>query len=198
LRFKIVLTFFLCSSFAAAQSNLWQHVSAVYSPPKLASASISDSQHEAIARLIRQQSKSAVWDCDGDELNAMLEGLRFEEIPLSPGQKVLLLEAGAGCARGGQGSNGAMWLILFRGRYPVILASSEGGFSGWLYSIQPTSSHGFHDLVLGWHMSAFEADLSYFRFDGKSYHAIGSAALLGDGGGGTGRIVPTPRKASSR
>jgi hypothetical protein len=188
LRFAIILALFLCGSIAAAQSSIWQQVSAESHPPKLTSAALSDSQHKAIVSLLRRQSPSGLWNCEGDELEVMLVGLTFETIPLSPGRKVLLVTAGAGCARGGQGSNGAMWLIVLQGGLPVLVASPEDEFSGWLYSIQPTSSHGFHDIVLGWHMSAFEAGLEYFRFDGKSYRPIGSASLLFDGE--SGKIIP--------
>ncbi len=107
-------------------------------------------------------------------------------------REVLLVEAGEGCARGGQGSNGAMWLIRFDGGKPTLLASPEDDFGGWLYSVQPTQSHGYRDVVLGWHMSAREAPLCYFRYDGKSYHLIGTAILRGDENGNE-TIVPDPR-----
>jgi hypothetical protein len=106
---------------------------------------------------------------------------------------VLLIEAGRGCARGGQGSNGAMWLIRFDGLKPTLLASPQEGFNGWLYSVEPKASNGYRDVVLGWHMSAFEADLSYFRFDGKSYRRISSATFRADDDG-TQKIIPGPRK----
>jgi hypothetical protein len=67
------------------------------------------------------------------------------------------------------------------------LATPEGQFSGWLYSIQPTITHGFRDMVLGWHMGEGKAALSYFRFDGKSYRLLGQAKTAADG---TGKIVP--------
>lgn len=192
MRFTILFTVFLCGSFATAQSSLWNHVSTAYNPPKLFSASISDSQHEAIISLLRRQDSSGLWDCEGDELKEMLKGLKFETIPLSSGRTVLLVEAGVGCARGGQGSNGAMWLISLEGRLPVLVASPEENFGGWLYSIQPASNHGFHDIVLGWHMGAFKTGLAYFQFDGKSYRAISTATLLDDDG--SSRIVPDLQK----
>jgi hypothetical protein len=175
LRFTILLALFLSGSFAAAQSSLWKSVK--YDPPKLIQATISESQHKAIISLLRGQGPSGLWGCEGDHLEEMLKGLTFETIPLSPGAKVLLVEAGAGCARGGQGANGAMWLIRYQGGRPVLLASPQGEFGGWLYSIQPTTSHGFQDIVLGWHMSALETDVTYFRFDGKSYHSIGKTTF---------------------
>lgn len=68
-----------------------------------------------------------------------------------------------------------MWLIRFDGTVPFILASPAKRFGGWLYSIQPTTSHGYRDIVLGGHLAADDTSLAYFRFDGKSYTAIGHA-----------------------
>lgn len=72
-----------------------------------------------------------------------------------------------------------MWLIRFDGDRPILLASPKE-FSGWLFSVQPSSSHGYSDIVLGWHMSAREANLIYFRFDGNAYHSISTATLQTD------------------
>jgi len=190
LRFAIYLALFLSGSFATAQSSLWQHVTSTYHPPRLSAVSVSDSQHKAISRLLRRQGKGGLWECEGDELDEMLNGLTFEPIPLSPGRKILLVQAGQGCARGGQGANGAMWLVRFAGKTPVLLASPEEQFNGWLHSIQDSASHGYRDIVLGWHMSAFEADLSYFRFDGKTYRRIGTAVSTNDDGDRA-KIVPS-------
>ena len=77
-------------------------------------------------------------------------------------------------------------MVQFKADKLSFLATPQENFNGWLYSIEPTTSHGFQDLVLGWHLSAGEAILSYFRFDGKSYRLLGKAQLL------EGTIVPRP------
>ena len=105
----------------------------------------------------------------------------------------MLVEAGMGCARGGQGSNGAMWVVRFKTKKPVLLATPQKDFNGWLYSIQPSTSHGLRDLVLGWHMSAMETGLSYFRFDGRSYRLIGGALLTADADGNA-KIIPDRKR----
>ena len=117
-----------------------------------------------------------------------VEKVLFEDLPISATEKALLVEAGEGCARGGQGSNGAMWVVRLEGDKVSFLATPEQKFEGWLYSIQPTTSHGFRDLVLGWHMSAEETGLSYFSFDGTSYRSVGTAVLVYEGGAA--KIVP--------
>jgi len=76
-----------------------------------------------------------------------------------------------------------MWLIRLDENEPVLLASPDDEFNGSLYSIQPTSSHGYHDLVLGWHMGACYTILTFFQFDGKSYNSVSKAAELCDGKG---------------
>jgi hypothetical protein len=136
--------------------------------------------------------KSIGCECGGNQLDAMLKELSFETIPLSPAHEVLLVQAGAGCARGGQGSNGAMWLVRFDGDTPLLMATPKDGFNGWLFSIQPSTSHGLRDIILGWHMGATEGNLNYLRFNGKSYQGIGSAAYTVDDDDRL-KIVPNPK-----
>jgi hypothetical protein len=172
-----------------AQSSLWTRVGSYHAVP-LEPAELSQSQRTSIARRILAHGKtvSQDWgqDCAAGEL---ADGSRWEVIPVSPSHKVLLVEAGS-CARGGQGANGAMWIVRWDGATPAILASPGRQFSGWIYSIQPSMSYGYRDIVLGWHMSAAEAGLSYFRFDGKKYRCIGNATSMADENGNA-KIVPT-------
>jgi len=58
------------------------------------------------------------------------ENLKFEELPVSETEKIVLVEAGNGCARGGQGSNGAMRIIRFQGDKFSFLATPEQQFNG--------------------------------------------------------------------
>ncbi len=160
---------------ARAQQDIWSHVDPHFNSPQLAAAKISNSRELAIRNLLRQNRTSIGWECGGDQLAEMLNRLKFETMPISAAQDVLLVEAGAGCARGGQGSNGAMWLVRFDGDAPALMATPKGGFNGWLFAIQPATSHGYRDIILGWSMGAGGGTLSYFRYDGKSYRAIGSA-----------------------
>lgn len=168
------LTTSLLVSPALAQSGLWEKVNG-YKPPSLRQAALSKGQKRLISRTIAAYEATASQDwgqsCTVSEL---VDGSTWERLPVSSGHNVLLVEAGT-CARGGQGSNGAMWVIRLGGTNPVILASPAQQFSGWIYSVQPSTGFGYRDLVLGWHMSAAESSLSYFRFDGKFYRCIGHA-----------------------
>lgn len=82
-----------------------------------------------------------------------------------------------------------MWLIRFDAGKPTLLASPEVDFGGYLFSIQATKSHGYKDIVLGWHMNASYSDLTYFRFDGRTYRLIASATSEFDENGRA-RITP--------
>jgi hypothetical protein len=177
------------SAYAGAQAapNIWKDVKTEIDLPRLQSVTPSDAQLKAIAVLLRRADKEDIWECEGNARDEMIKGLTFEAIPLASDRKVLLAQAGAGCARGGQGANGAMWLIRLEGDVPHLIASPKGGFNGWLYAIQPSANFGYRDIVLGWHMGADQAVLNYFRFNGKSYVAIGNATNT------DGKIVPGVR-----
>src|SRR5882757_3302598 len=111
-----------------AQEDLWGHITSsdkqnIKSNPY--EVTLTPSQQQSIAKLLK--SRQAPWTCDVDEPKGeWLNHLRYRSVPLSATRRVLLLvEAGRGCARGGQGSNGAMWLIRFDGPNPVLLADPQ-------------------------------------------------------------------------
>ena len=191
MRSALLLTLFCLLGFFPQQSDIWQHVSAKPGSMQLSSITPSPEQLVIVRKALAARVGLDNWPCaEGDEPD-WVEKVTFKELPVSTTEEVVLVEAGMGCARGGQGSNGAMWVFQFKGGKPTFLATPERKFNGWLYSIQPSTSHGFRDLVLGWHMSASESNLNYFRFDGKSYHLLGSAQLLVDEDG-VAKIVPRP------
>jgi len=196
MRLTSLITLVFCASVAFAQADLWSRVSTQRDIHRIQPATLSTGQLESFARLLRKQKPDDLWDCESSQMDELIKGLIFETIPISENRQMLLVQAGRGCARGGQGANGAMWLIRFTGpdgTTPTILATPEE-FSGWLFSVQPTMSHGYPDLVLGWHTGGpVEASLSYFRCDAKSYHRIGTASLLSDDDNQTAKIVPAKR-----
>jgi hypothetical protein len=175
-----------------AQENLWARVTSPDGQNAKLNASevtLTSSQQQSIAKLLK--SRHAPWTCDVDEPSGeWLNHLRYSSVPLSVTRRVVLVEAGRGCARGGQGSNGAMWLIRFDGRNPVLLADPQQEFDGFLSSIELTTSKGYRDVIVGWHMGGAETGLGYFRFDGTAYHRIGSATLQYDERGNPKIIQP--------
>ena len=138
----------------AAPANVWQHVN-MQPDARPERVTVSKAQFDAVKEtLTAGKGTLGGWPCDSEE-GDWTQKLVFEELPVSSTEKVMLVEAGTGCARGGQGANGAMWVVRFKGDKPILLATPQHDFNGWLYSIQPGVSHGLHDLVLGWHMGAF-------------------------------------------
>ena len=161
-----------------AQSKLWRDVPIPGNVPVLKPVQLTDAQFTSFASMLRTRVTHGEWGCTGP-VSRLRDDLKFESIPLSPRHDVVLIEAGE-CARGTQGANGAMWLVQLRPRDVVFLAGPDDRFAGWLYSIEAEASHGYHDLVVGWHMGGAEQDLSYFRFDGKRYRRISVATLTTD------------------
>jgi hypothetical protein len=190
MRLALILAVVYSLAFFPPQNDLWQQVRGD-SPPQLKTYVPPQTQLEAVKKVLKARVRLDRWGCAEGDGTDWTENLEFVELPVSEKEKIVLAEAGPGCARGGQGANGAMWLIHFQGDKFFFLATPQQKFNGWLYSIQPTASHGFRDLVLGWHMSAAETDLSYFRFNGTSYQQIGAATQLKDADG-IQKIVPKP------
>ena len=186
----LILTAWLATS--PGQTDLWEKVGhydpmqplKIYAPGP---AELVRIKKALVARVALDN-----WPCaEEDEDLRWTENLKFEELPVSAKEKIVLIEAGPGCARGGQGSNGAMWVIRFQGDKFSFLATPQQQFNGWLYSIQQTTSHGFRDVVLGWHMGGGETGLSYFRFDGTCYQRLGAATQLTDEHN-VEKIIPKP------
>ena len=190
MRLRVLIALIFSATAALAQTSIWSQVSPQDGPQQLLPASLSDAQLKSLAHLLRHQKPGEIWECEAADLDGLIEDLTFKSIPLSGKLTLVLAEAPAGCARGGQGANGAMWVVRFDGDKPILLATPKE-FNGWLFSVQPLG-HGCPDIILGWHVSASEAGLSYFRFDGKSYHSIGAAKLETDDNENQ-KIVPNPQ-----
>ena len=188
MRPALILAMVYSLAFFPPQNDLWQQVRG-YSPLLLKTYVPSQTQLVGVKKALGARVDLDGWPCAEDDDPGWTENLKFEELPVSVKEKIVLVEAGPGCARGGQGSNGAMWIISLQGDKFSFLATPQQQFNGWVYSIQPTTSHGFRDLVLGWHMSAAESDLSYLRFNGTSYQRISAATQLTDADG-VQKIIP--------
>lgn len=137
-----------------------------------------------------------VWQCAfADPGGEWLDAVQFKRISLSDKRETILVEAGPGCARGGQGANGAMWVVLLAtdGKAKV-LASPADDFNGWIYSVQASTSKGYKDIVVAWHINAREATLSYFRFDGTRYRVLSGATIRWDD---SDRAIITPADKNS-
>jgi hypothetical protein len=180
---SLVLLLVLLHLPLCAQTGVWRHwkENRIAIEPK--SISLPAAQRAALVRRIASRAGKDAHECEGQELKDLLEGLNFSSLAIPPNRNLILVEAGSGCARGGQGANGSMWLFRFDGATPVLLATPTAGFAGWLFSVQKTEHAGMPDIILGWHMSAAETGLTYLRFDGTLYRTTGTASLETDGEG---------------
>jgi hypothetical protein len=185
----VVLVYSLLSF--PAQTDLWKKVGHYDPMQHLKIYVASPAELVRVKKALVARVRLDNWPCAEEDDTEWTGNLKFEELPVSVTQKIVLVEAGTGCARGGQGSNGAMGVIRFQGDKFSFLATPEQQFNGWLYSIQQTTSHGFRDVVLGWHMGGGETGLSYFRFDGTCYQRIGAATQLTDEDD-VEKIIPKP------
>jgi hypothetical protein len=131
-------------------------------------------------------------DCDGFDSppGDWFQKLAYTVLARSASAKTIMAEDTCNCGSPG-GTSGArpMWLVLLRKGRATLLAKSGGDFQGWLFRVVPGRSALYPDLILGWHMSAFESDLTWLRFNGRGYHTISKAKWLRPkDGSGNGRI----------
>ncbi|MBC7925270.1 MAG: hypothetical protein H7039_06390 [Bryobacteraceae bacterium] len=175
-----------------AQTDLWQSLRRTDTSKLTEQArhmKLPVSEQNGIRQLLRKERD--VWTCDSDDLKGeWVCNVQFRSLLVTPAARVILAEAGHGCARGGQGANGAMWLLRFDGHKPILLAGPQQQFDGFLYSVQRTSNKGYQDIILGWHRGGGETGLNYFRFNGLQYRSVGSAILRRDQ---TGAVEITPQ-----
>jgi hypothetical protein len=139
------VSFLVCASVSQSQTALWRRVSDKPHFGTLSRASLSSSQQDAIRTLVKTEATLEGGGClDEDPTGDWLRSIVFESLSLAPNKKTVLVEAGRGCARSGQGANGEMWIVQFNSEIPVFLASPEVSFEGWLYdvSLQPAMVTG--------------------------------------------------------
>jgi hypothetical protein len=163
-------------------ARLWRNVGAYEGATPDDDRPLSAAQIEAIGKTLKTAKEFSECE-DFESPDSVLQKLMFERLRISSNRETVLVEAGPGCLRGGQGANGSMWIVeLNRGRV-IVLASPAGGFEGYIYSVPVTANKGYRDIVVGWHDSAFEAGLMYFRFDGSQYRKLSQATARWDDDG---------------
>jgi hypothetical protein len=108
----------------------WSQLPAKLEAPQLPDAELSAAQLKSIAALLRAPGALGDWDCAPEEMDALVHGSRFQSVPLASPGTFVVAQAPAGCARGGQGSNGAMWLLRLDGDSPSLLATPGDGLDG--------------------------------------------------------------------
>ncbi len=163
-------------------ASVWRSVGAYEGGATEDDRPLSSAQVEAIRKTLKTDKEFMACG-DSESADSLLQKLMFERLQISLNRETVLVEAGPGCLRGAQGANGPMWIVqINRGRI-TVLASPAEDFEGWIYSVQETGSKGCRDIVVGWHLSAFESTLGLFRFDGTRYRRLSLATLRRDDNG---------------
>lgn len=104
------------------------------------------------------------------ELREVAARTRIKAVDLSgKGVREFLAQAGFQSACSPTGNCESWVLRQIGSEYSVILHR----IATQTFTIQPTSTNGFHDLVLGQHGSATEQGLTLYRFDGAKYQKAG-------------------------
>ncbi len=170
----LITTLLPASSRLVAQVINWhaivdRHNTRQANPP---AAHLSAAQRERIRLFLLHADPNPGACPQGD--TSWTRKMSYSAVPLGQG-KTTLVQVAAGCARGGQGSNGAMW-IVDRTHAPAVLASLNGWFDG----VQPTRTNGLHDFTVGWHMTCCEYTLSLYRFDKHQYQDVADVKVSCD------------------
>ncbi|WP_419805655.1 hypothetical protein [Terriglobus sp.] len=160
----------------SAQSINWQSIVNMPHPQHLAEEHLTAGQRHDVEQAIL--ASNTVWDdCEGD--NDWPHKIEVHRINLGEGH-FTLAEAGPGCARSGQGANGAMWLLRWDAGKPVMI----GDLDGWFDTVLPQAASGLHDIAVGWHDSADEFGLTLYRFNGKRYRLVDGTTVHCDDSSG--------------
>jgi hypothetical protein len=166
------LALLIATPFLRAQTVDWPSVDVNlhHLDPQLAPAKLSPHQQANVRTLIL---RTVGYTCIREHPLTFT----YSIAPIGRGGIVYVSPDG-GCLRGGQETNASLWLIDTSAPRPRIIASPKENFEGWGLGIQPHTSHGLHDIVTAWHMSADDTLLAYFRFDGTHYRRLSDTHLL--------------------
>jgi len=123
---------------------------------------------DAIAARLQKPMTEAGYDAGRVREVASVTHIRFAD--LGGEGKPLVLATSPGLEGGCDAmSNCPFWIFRYEGKRYVSLLDTVAA----TYTIQPTSSHGFSDLVLLRHISAQESHLTLYRYGEGKYRDAG-------------------------
>jgi hypothetical protein len=179
MRLTLLLILFLPSLVARAQTGVWQQVHHPSKFPQLPFATLTKIQEQAVARIIQHCCQGSFDEKHGKSPQSILRCIDFQQIPLADKKEMVLIsEDETECFQPGTSDAVPMWIARLDGDRPVLL--SEDNLFGSLYSVEPTVSKGYHDLILYSHFGAGTTLLTYFQFNGKFYESVSQAMELCD------------------
>ncbi len=204
---RLLLAIPLLAAALPAQQARWSKIDPNSPVPHTGDATLTPAQIHSIHTLFHADGQLRRPDCAASDPDHGLptdwfKHLAYTTLARSHSSETILAEDTTNCGSPG-GTSGAapIWVIhlasVRTAIHATLLASPlidqhVGGISGWLYRILPANSPVYPDLVLGWHMSAAETDLTWLHFDGRRYRQVSTAkAVFADDGRAT--ITPDPK-----
>jgi hypothetical protein len=149
MRAALLFMLFCWLGFFPQQSEIWQHVNAKPGSVQLQSETPSPGRLALLRKALAARVRSDNWPCvTGDEPD-WAEKVTFTQLPVSTTEEVVLVEAGMGCARGGQGANGAMWVLQFKHGKPFSLLLQRRSSTDGFIQLRPQPVTGFEIWSLG-------------------------------------------------
>lgn len=130
----------------------------------LANAPLTTMERQQIYRLLDNKTvHDSFTDAQrGEERETVMDArIGFIELAEGGGQQVLVQGPSLFCGASGN----CRYLVFTRQRERLRLVLDAGGD----FVVRKTSSHGFHDVVTSWHMSAYEQLINVYRWNGAEY-----------------------------
>jgi hypothetical protein len=132
---------------------------------------LSSSERARLSSSISNQLKDT--DLSAMELRKIASESRIKYVELNADNQPEIIVQPASGALCSPTGNCPFWLFRrVKDGYELLLDAEAQTFT-----IQPTTSHGFRDVVLTRHGSAFESDGQEFRFNGKRYQLFRTFAV---------------------
>src|SRR5260370_21885854 len=123
----LVIAFLSSLGLFPQQADIWKNVSTEPAGrPKTVTPN--PQQLVTIRKALKAREELDVEGC-GDEEPNWVEKVLFRELPISETENALLVEAGAGCARGGEGEKAAWWGVRFPRKRISFLPPSHRKFA---------------------------------------------------------------------
>ena len=141
---------------------------AQYLGATLAGAPLSDVERAQIYQAIDGRTvHDSFTDAQRAQERETVLSARVGLIKLGPERGEQILVEGPRMFCGATG-NCPLWIFAWeKGRLRRVLATGGG-----VFIVKKTSSHGFPDIAVGWHMSAWDESYADYRWDGAQYRGV--------------------------
>jgi len=131
---------------------------------------LSNDERQRLIAALTAQLRSVSGNTSEEELRSVAQKARVKYVDLDGDGKSEVIIQAAGDTTCSPTGNCSIWVLRrSKNRYQIILDEDAQTFT-----VQSESSHGFRDLLLTRHGSAFASDGELFRFDGQRYRLFKS------------------------